>query len=70
MFPTTGRASPRHTLRRRLKTGTHRIRLKSVNWLLDVIAPDAKAMGQVIANAICVSIRRRRGWWMMKCGGR
>jgi hypothetical protein len=40
-----------------IKTGTFPIRLKPedwtsgpVNWLLDVIAPDAKATGQVIAN--------------------
>lgn len=44
-------------LHEQIKTGTHLVRLKPedwqsgpVNWLLDVIAPDRKAMGQVIAN--------------------
>lgn len=44
-------------IREQIKTGTFPIRLKAedwqsgeVNWLLDVIAPDAKATGQVIAN--------------------
>ena len=44
-------------LRKQIKTGTFPIRLKPedwnsgpVNWLLDVIAPDRKATGQVIAN--------------------
>jgi cytolysin-activating lysine-acyltransferase len=40
-----------------IKSGTFMVRLKPedwtsgpVNWLLDVIAPDAKVTGQVIAN--------------------
>ena len=44
-------------IREHIKTGTFPIRLKPedwnsgpVNWLLDVIAPDRKATGQVIAN--------------------
>jgi cytolysin-activating lysine-acyltransferase len=44
-------------IREQIKTGTFPIRLKpedwqsgEINWLLDVIAPDAKATGQVIAN--------------------
>ncbi len=44
-------------IREQIKTGTFRVRLKpedcqsgSVNWLLDVIAPDRKTTGQVIAN--------------------
>jgi cytolysin-activating lysine-acyltransferase len=44
-------------IREQIKTGTFPIRLKAedwnsgpVNWLLDVIAPDRKATGQVIAN--------------------
>jgi len=44
-------------IREQIKTGTFPIRLKPkdwnsgpVNWLLDVIAPDRKATGQVIAN--------------------
>jgi hypothetical protein len=42
---------------KQIKTGTFRVRLKpedwqsgDINWLLDVIAPDRKATGQVIAN--------------------
>jgi hypothetical protein len=50
---------PHHArkIREQIKTGTFPIRLKGedwqsgeINWLLDVIAPDAKATGQVIAN--------------------
>ena len=44
-------------IREQIKAGTFPIRLKPeewnsgpVNWLLDVIAPDRKATGQVIAN--------------------
>ena len=44
-------------IREQIKTGTFPIRLKPedwnsgpVNWLLDVIAPDRKAAGRVIAN--------------------
>ena len=44
-------------IREQIKTGTFPIRLKpedwqsgDINWLLDVIAPDRKATGQVIAN--------------------
>ena len=44
-------------IREQIKTGTFPIRLKPedwnsgpVNWLLDVIAPDRKSTGQVIAN--------------------
>ena len=44
-------------IREQIKTGTFPIRLKAedwnsgpVNWLLDVIAPDRKATGQVIAH--------------------
>jgi cytolysin-activating lysine-acyltransferase len=44
-------------IREQIKTGTFEVRLKAedwtsgpVNWLLDVIAPDRKATGQVIAN--------------------
>jgi cytolysin-activating lysine-acyltransferase len=44
-------------IREQIKTGTLRVRLKpgdwqsgDINWLLDVIAPDRKATGQVIAN--------------------
>jgi cytolysin-activating lysine-acyltransferase len=44
-------------IREQIKTGSFPIRLKPedwtsgpVNWLLDVIAPDRKATGQVIAN--------------------
>ena len=44
-------------IREQIKTGTFRVRLKpedwqsgDINWLLDVIAPDRKATGQVIAN--------------------
>ena len=44
-------------IREQIKTGTFPIRLKpedwqsgEINWLLDVIAPDRKATGQVIAN--------------------
>jgi cytolysin-activating lysine-acyltransferase len=44
-------------IREQIKTGTFPIRLKSedwqsgeINWLPDVIAPDRKATGQVIAN--------------------
>jgi cytolysin-activating lysine-acyltransferase len=43
--------------RAQIRTGSFRVRLKPVdwqsgeiNWLLDVIAPDRKATGQVIAN--------------------
>jgi cytolysin-activating lysine-acyltransferase len=44
-------------IRAQIKTGTFRVHLKAedwtsgpVNWLLDVIAADRKATGQVIAN--------------------
>jgi cytolysin-activating lysine-acyltransferase len=44
-------------IREQIKAGTFPIRLKpedwqsgSVNWLLDVIAPDRKTAGRVIAN--------------------
>ncbi|MGL4236884.1 MAG: hypothetical protein ACRCSW_12490, partial [Tabrizicola sp.] len=44
-------------IREQIKAGTFPVRLKpedwqsgSVNWLLDVIAPDRKTAGQVIAN--------------------
>ena len=44
-------------IREQIKTGTFPIRLRPedwqsgpINWLLDVIAPDRKATGQVIAN--------------------
>ena len=44
-------------IREQITTGTFPIRLKpedwhsgEINWLLDVIAPDSKATGQVIAN--------------------